>query len=109
MSSKHVRTREYVGEPLVDAEDETTKGAVTPVKKAGTVRVVLGVSDHEFLVGSSRVPDSGRSTRAPSVDVSLRSPVEVDIFSPCSLSPISSPVRTSPVFMREEREFDAEH
>ena len=30
---KHMRTREYVGEPLLDAEDQTTKGAVTPVKK----------------------------------------------------------------------------
>ena len=56
---KHMRTREYVGEPLVDAEDQTTKGAVTPVKKQER---------------SSRVPDSGRSTRAPSVDVSPRSP-----------------------------------
>ena len=30
---EHMRTREYVGEPLVDDEDQTTKGAVTPVKK----------------------------------------------------------------------------
>jgi len=86
---------------------------------------------------------SGRSTRAPSVDVSPRSPksprspallgypssptgsaglstvlrlpltprssVGVGISSPRSLSPVSSPVRTSPVFSRAERDFDAEH
>ena len=37
------------------------------------------------------------------------SSVEVDIFSLRSLSPVSSPVCTLPVFTCAEREFDAEH
>ena len=33
----------------------------------------------------------------------------MDISSPRSLSPVSSPVRTSPVFSRAQRDFDAQH
>ena len=38
-----------------------------------------------------------------------RFPVEVDIYSPRSLSPVSSPVCTSSVFSRAEWDFDAEY
>ena len=34
---EHLRTHEYVGQLFVDAEDRTTKGAVTPVKSQNNV------------------------------------------------------------------------
>ena len=125
---KHMRTREYVGEPLVDAEDHTTKGAMTPVKQQEQcglcwafpttsswsaarwtcLRGRQSRQGQQHSCSSSPTGSAGHSTglRFP---LTLRSPVEVDISSPRALSPVSSPVRTSPVFTRAERDFDAEH
>ena len=44
---EHLRTHEYVGEPLVDAEDWTTKGGDAS-EEPGAVWLVLGFFDHEF-------------------------------------------------------------
>ena len=62
------------------------------------------------LLGCPSSPTSSArlSTGLP-ILLTPRSPVEVDIFFVRSLSPVSSPVRTLPMFTRSKSEFDADH
>ena len=62
-----------------------------------------------LLSYSSSPTGSGGLSTGIRLPLTPRSPVEVDISSPRSLFTVSSPVRTSPVFARAERDFDAEH
>ena len=120
---KHMRTREYVGEPLVDAEDQATKGAVTLVTKqeqcglcwAFPTRSSWSASQgfrtaalppelprwtcprgrqsrqgHQHSYPSSPTSSAGLS-KGLRLPLTPRSPVDVDISSPRSLSPVSSP------------------